>query len=127
MGEDVHASTLAYDEEEWETLLRNAIPIPTMTRTGSECVEYTIPLHSAPEYSMWYKYELTWGMRKHCRHNSEVTPPRGGSTQTNDDEPTRDVVSCIEFEDPFMFVPDRSYFYRYELRQGLRRTGESSR
>ena len=126
MGEDVHASILAHDEEEWDTLLRNAIPMPTTTRTGSECVEFTIPLHTAPEYSMWYRYELTWGVRKHGRRNNEVAPRRGGRTQTNGGEHTRDVVSCIEFEDPFMFVPDRSYFYRYELRQGIRHTWETS-
>lgn len=129
MVEDTRASLAAFDEEEWETLLRNAIPALPATPAGWECVEFKAPLYTAPEYSMYYRYELTWGVRTHHGHRggasthsdaARARAERGGGGEYH----ARDLVSCIEFEDPFLYVPDRSYFYRYELRQGLQRTWE---
>lgn len=122
--EDIRASLAAFDEEEWETLFRNPISMPPATPAGLERVEYKVPLHSDPEYSMYYRYELTWGVRKHGRRDGESTRLGAARAQAETDggECARDIVSCIEFEDPFLYAPNRSYFYRYELRQGLRRT-----
>lgn len=111
---DEYAPIMVYGREQWEGLMQNGVPPPPSTPSGRECIEFSVPLSTVPEYCMYHRYELTWGVR---RTGSQ-------STVTSGQPQPGHMVGYVEFEDPFMFIPDRSYFYRYELRSGLRLTQE---